>query len=97
MLVEQPRLARTDVELLALHCRQAGTFERARAEVLRDGLTVTGSNGGQIKHPSQRIAESAATEMRALLIALGCSPTSRDRVQKLPDVAPDSAWDVLDR
>lgn len=88
-------LGESDVEMLVLYCETYARYKLALAEVARDGLSVIGSRGGRIKHPSLRAGEEALVQMRQMLAQFGMSPSSRAGVSRLDDTALSSEWDGI--
>ena len=90
------RLTEVDRELLAAYCCAWETLTKARAEVAKGGLTVTGPGGGTFAHPAARLVLQASTTLRQLGAELGITPLARGRVHAAGRVErPDGATPAL--
>jgi len=73
-------------------------YDRIREchEILqRDGLTVEGRGGHQVKHPLVSVLNAAENQFRLLSSEFGLTPSSRGRLDLPVSSAHDAEWDEL--
>lgn len=73
-----------DRTYLALYCESVGVYHDAMRVVEREGITVTGANGGIVKNPAYQVARDSSDTMLKYGGRFGLSPADRARLQ-LPD------------
>ena len=98
MLEKTEVVSEADLAVLVALCRAQVRYDKATAELERDGLTfktVNRSGEEMIRaHPAVRIAENAERAVRQFLCELGLTPASRPKVPKNPAAdKDDSGWE----
>lgn len=73
-------LAITDIQNLEVYCNAYDQFRMAQEDVRKNGVTVTGANGGPVKNPSATALKEAVSVMASYGGMLGLDPSSRQRL-----------------
>jgi P27 family predicted phage terminase small subunit len=89
-------ISQTDSAVLALYCVAFSRWLSSRAELLRHGLVIETDLGGTKANPAAAIVAKCEDQMARLLAELGCTPSSRGRLDRLKaDAQPDEFEELL--
>lgn len=88
-------LSQTDSDVVALYCVAYSEWLEARREVKRHGLVMETDLGGVKANPAVAIRAKCADQMKQLLPELGCTPSSRGRLDRLKSDAPPDEFEGL--
>ena len=92
MLARLGILTETDAAALRAYCEAFATWQEATAGIRAAGM-VEQTEFGLRASPYVKIANEAATQMRALLVEFGMTPSARARIHtKKPTETPVSKW-----
>jgi P27 family predicted phage terminase small subunit len=80
---------------LVVYCDAYSRLVAARAELARDGLTVSTAVGAAKLNPAATVAAVAARELRAAAAELGATPTARARVPSAEPPLRDALEEFL--
>jgi P27 family predicted phage terminase small subunit len=88
-------LTETDADALAAYCEAWATWKDATQKIREFGLVIKHPTAGKLPvvSPYVKIAHNAMTQMRALLVEFGMTPSSRARIH----VAKPAQANPLDR
>jgi P27 family predicted phage terminase small subunit len=88
-------LTETDTDALTAYCEAWATWKGATQKIREFGLVIKHPTAGKLPvvSPYVKIAHNAMTQMRALLVEFGMTPSSRSRIH----VAPKEQADPLAR
>lgn len=95
ILGDRETLTLGDREVLAAFCLLKSRIAAARADVTRSGLTVMNDKGDVRKNPALVALESAEKELRLLMVELGLTPASRNRVKAEPQSSEHDSLEAL--
>lgn len=88
-------VSQTDSAVLALYCVTFSRWIEARTELLRLGLVIETDLGGCKANPAAGIVAKCEDQMAKLLAELGCTPSSRGRLDRLKADAPPDEFEEL--
>lgn len=91
ILHTQGILEKTDRAALAAYCTAWADLRGAQKEIRKHGYLVEGSGGTLKANPAVRIANAAATQIRAYCIEFGMTPSSREKVNPIQVTPPAEA------
>jgi P27 family predicted phage terminase small subunit len=80
VLQEMGILSLADGPLLELYCSTYARWREACDKINEQGMVVECKRSGFKKNPNMLVCDSAAIEIRKLLIEMGLTPSSRSRV-----------------
>lgn len=66
-----------ELELLVRAAQATDRIEEARTAIEREGITIEGARGGQVRHPALAVEKAALAELRAFLKALRLEEVAR--------------------
>ena len=84
-------LTETDADALAAYCEAFTTWRQATQKVRQGGMVVVRPDGVAVVSPWVKVAQEAMTQLRALLIEFGMTPSARSRIHAAP-VEAASKW-----
>ena len=84
-------LTKLDRAALSLYCVAYGRWAEAEKQAAVLGMVVKTKAGSLIQNPYLGIANRAASQMHAILVEFGLSPSSRTRLSVTPPTEADSA------
>ena len=73
-----------DRTALEAYCSEYSKWVAATLKIQEDGMLITTHTGFPMQSPYLQIANKAQAEMRKWLCELGCTPSSRTRVERAP-------------
>lgn len=85
-------LTQADEGAVIACCQQWAVYVEASRKVTSAGLVVKGKDGTPMPNPYLAIADKALRACTRLWTELGCTPTSRTRVQARPKAETQSKW-----
>ena len=77
LLDAQGVVAAVDLEALVDYCRSVARLDEAERILSRAGLTVTGRDGGQHRHPLTIVSSQLAARVARLRASFGLTPSDR--------------------
>lgn len=80
LLCKQHIVQATDIQNLEVYCAAYGQFRAAEDELARNGVVVTGAQGGPVKNPAATAKNEAVKQMATYGAMLGLDPSSRQRL-----------------
>ena len=97
-----PKLARLgllseiDDAALAQYCELWARWREAETALREHGMVITGNKGTPVLSPYVAIANRALSQMRALLVEFGMTPSARTRVKTDPGPQPSDPFAKFD-
>jgi P27 family predicted phage terminase small subunit len=82
-------LTKADGSAIGAYCLAYATWERAEADVRRDGIVFNTDLGGVKANPAVTTARDARRQMLSFLAEFGCTPVSRARLHLGAEVKDD--------
>jgi P27 family predicted phage terminase small subunit len=88
-------LTATDADALAAYCEAWTTWKQATQRIRQDGMVLKKNvKGVEVLgiSPYMKIAHHAMSQMRALLVEFGMTPSARARIHTADPPKPESKW-----